>query len=294
MAVNLLFWMAEGAKGLFFHRFTAVITILGMTLSLWLFGVIYVFWSNLEDYRLTLLEGFKLEIFLEPGSHPDSHIEIGEQIQSLNGIKEVTYISVDDAAKVFAQEFGDDLFDILEYNPLPASFSAVIESDRRNTALAEKLTVEIEKLPGVDEVVYQSTILELLEGKFNIISNSMLIFSLLIFSGTMIVFLQGIKLSMIERKNIIYTFIISGAKFSTIRLPFIFEGFITGTISGVLAYAGIFISIIISNIYLLELSVQPGMIIVIPAGAALGLFGAIISVRKNPQKMLVEYSNKYL
>ncbi len=293
MAFNIGFWIAEGAKGLFNHRLTALITILGMTLSLWLFGIIYILWSNLEAYKDSLLEGFQLEVFLEPGTDTDLHREIGEQIKDLNGIIGVIYISSEDAAKVFSEEFGDDLFNILEYNPLPASFKAVIDSKDRNPELAEKLARAIDKLPGVDEVLFQSNLLEMLEGKFNTISNSLIIFSLLIFCGTMIVFFQGIKLSLIERKNIVYTFIISGAKFSVIRLPFIFEGIITGSISGIAAYAGIYVTILLANIYLLPLDVQSGMIMVIPAGASLGFLGALISVSKNPQTMLLEYSRKY-
>ena len=294
MAFNIGFWFAEGAKGLFFHRLTAVITILGMTLSLWLFGIIYVLWSNLEAYRDSLLEGFQLEIFLEPGTDSDLHREIGEQIKGLNGINEVTYISSEDAAKEFSEEFGDDLFNILEYNPLPASFKAVIDSKDRTTEFADNLAREIEALPGVDEVLFQSSLLEMLKTKFNTISNSLIIFSFLILFGTMVVFFQGIKLSLIERKNIIYTFIISGAKFSVIRLPFIFEGIITGLISGIAAYTGIYATIFLTDIYLIPLVVHRSMILVIPGGAVLGFVGALLSVRKNPQTLLRQNSRKFL
>lgn len=286
MALNLGFWFAEGAKGLLYHRLTAMITIVGMALSLWLFGFLYLIMMNLQAYRISLTKGFQLEVFLEPATNFELHQHIREQIAKLDGIIEIEYIDSEKAAEIFAREFGKEIFNILEHNPLPASYKVNLDPKNRSVEYAEELSRQISQFPGVDEVVFQSGLMELLENKFDALSKSLLIFGILILSGTMAVFYQGIKLSLKVRKNFIYTLVLAGANFRTIKLPFIFEGIITGLIAGIGSYAGLLAAHFLLNRFFITLTLPDWLYMLVPAGLIFGLAGAAFSVSKIPKSFL--------
>jgi cell division transport system permease protein len=281
MALNLGFWLIEGVRGFFHHRITAVVTILGMAMSLWIFGFFYLVWENLERYKQKLLSGFQLEVFLDVASDAANHRAIGEQISSLDGIKDVVYISKQEAAKNFALEFGDEIFGILEENPLPASFKVTTSSTKNFNVTARFLARQIEALPGVDEVVFQGSLMEIIEKRFHDFSRTFLIVGGVILLGTMIIFIQGIKLSISSRKNFVNSMLLAGAKFRVIRFPFILEGVLTGVFSGAVAYLGLILIQFLVNKFLLNFDLVPGLYILVIMGTFLGFFAAIISVSRN-------------
>jgi len=283
MALNTGFWLSEGIKGIFLHKLTSSLTIAGMALTLWLVGISYLFWGNLNDYRNALFSGFRFDVFLETGSDEGLHHSIGEQIESINGIKSVEYVSPREAAEIFSDEFGGEVFSILEYNPLPASFRVMIEATDQNLKSAQKLADSINDIEGVDEIQFQYGLIEMLEKKFNAVSGFLLFFISIFILGTMIVFFQGMKISILARRNIIYTLLVSGAKHVVIRLPFVFEGGFIGLISGILSYAGVIITHFFINRLFLDLKSMEWLYLLIPIGFLWGILTALLLVRKQPQ-----------
>ena len=280
MALNFGFWLLEGARGLVLHRLTAVVAILGMTLTLWLFGLLYLLWSNLQEYRKELLQGVKLEAFLETGLNPESHSAIGEQIRQIDGITEVEYISTEDAAEIFAREFAAEVFGILEVNPLPASFKATLAPGKQSLSEAEKLVRVIDSIPGVEEVVFQSGVLELLQSRFDAVSRIIIIGGVFLFLGTMLVFLQGIRLSLRERRSYIYSLLMTGASHLAVRLPFIVEGTITGLVSGGAALLLILITRLAIDRYIFSLDFPDWMYFIALAGGGAGISGSVAAGEK--------------
>jgi cell division transport system permease protein len=286
MALNIGYWFIEGIRGIFLHKLTTSLTIAGMALSLWLMGVTYLFWGNLNDYRNSLFSGFQFDVFLETGLDEDFQEGIGEQITSINGIKSVEYISPREAAEIFSEEFGGEVFSILEYNPLPASYRVLIEATDQNLKSAQKLADSISSIDGVEEIQFQYGLIEMMEQKFNAVSGFLLLFISIFILGTIIVFFQGMKLSVMARKNIIYTLLVSGARHSVIRLPFIFEGGFIGLISGILSYFGVLITHFLINRFFIDLKSLEWLYLLIPVGFFWGLLTALIHVHKHPQSYL--------
>ena len=279
--MNLGFWFAEGAKGLFHHRLTAAITIIGMTFALWTFGFLYLAQSNLAQYEEKVLSGFQLETFLETTTIPGEHQQIWEQISAFDGIIDIKYVSKEEAAQIFAQEFGDELFNILQDNPLPASFKITIDPEYFSSQKAEQLIQKIQRLPGVDDVVFHGNLLDMLKVKFELFTKLFLALGALLLAASMLVFLQGIRLSILARKNFVNTLLLSGAKFSSLKIPFVIEGTITGIIAGGLAYAGLKIIQLLINHFFISFDFHTRLYLLLPAGIILGLIGALTAVNRN-------------
>ncbi|MBC8278559.1 MAG: hypothetical protein H8E46_10030 [FCB group bacterium] len=281
MALNLGFWIYEGFRGIFYHRLTAAVSIMGIGLSLWIFGFLYVAWENLNQYRENLLSGLQIEVFLDTEIGPASHQKIGEQIMVLDGINNIEYISTDKAAEIFAEDFGDELFEILEDNPLPASFKVRIEPEYLNTDSTRKLIDRISTLRGAEEAVFHGDLLQKIRYRFKNISLSLAVAASLILIAAVIVFFQGIGLSIRARKDFVNSLVLSGAKIETIRIPFIWEGILIGFIAGTLACAALIIIVFLTDKFLISMHLPDKLLLIIPAGTIAGYAGALVSARNH-------------
>ena len=290
--MNFGFWILEGVRGFFSHRLTAAIAVAGMALSLWIFGFLYLAWENLSEYRRETLAGFQLEVFLDVTSSEENHNSIGEQISALDGIIGVEYISRREAADIFSEEFGEEIFQILEENPFPASFKVNLASSNLNDEDAERLAKKIGSIPGVDEVIFHGRLLNLLQEKFDAVLRLFLAVGGVVLLGTMAVFLQGIRLSIISRRNFVNALLLAGAKFNAVRLPFILEGLLTGIIAGVSAYAGLIVIQFFIDRFFITFGFNNIVYLLIPTGMALGLIGSLISVGSSLKGYLMG-ANRY-
>ena len=280
MALNLGFWIFEGFRGIFYHRLTAAVSIMGIGLSLWIFGFIYVAWENLNDYRKNLLSNLQIEVFLDTEIGPASHQRIGEQILALDGINNIEYISIEQAAEIFAEDFGDELFDILEDNPLPASFKIELNPQYISAENIQLSIASIEALQGVEEAVFHGDMLQNIKYRFKNIFLSLAVSASLILAAAMIVFFQGIGLSIRARKDFVNSLILSGAKIETIRIPFVWEGVLIGCIAGVLALAALVLIVFLTDHFLISMRLPDRLILIIPAGILSAYIGASISSRR--------------
>ncbi len=281
MALNPDFWIAEGFRGIFTHRFTSTVTIIGISLSLGIFGFLYLLWENIQQYRQDLLSSFEIEVFIDPSVPESEHSNIGELIKELDGINNVEYVSKEEAAEIFARDFGEELFEILEENPLPASFKASIAPDYRTSVRTQALIERINGIQGVDESVFHGSLLEKLNFSFNTFARVLIFIGLILLSVAMAVFFQGIGLSIRARQSFINSLLLTGARFGAIRLPFIMEGFFIGLISGVIAYAALLsVSLVIDRFFINFVFIKQ-VYIFIPLGTLLGFLGSLLSTNKN-------------
>ena len=281
MATNLIFWSSEGLRGIFLHRFTSIVTIMGLGFSLWTFGFVLQLWTNLQKYKESLLSGIQMEVFLDVNEPAARHNSIGEHIAALDGIIGIEYISKERAAEIFAREFGSDLFEIIKDNPLPASFKVSVKPELLDNNRVKSIQSKIESIAGIDEVLFHGDLIQTIRFRFNTISRIMGTSGCLILFGAMMIFLQGIRISIRERRAFINSLLLTGAKFSTIRLPFILEGFYVGILAGVGAFTLLFLSTIIMDKYIVDFSFSNLLVVIIPAGIFLGLVGSVIAANKN-------------
>jgi len=281
MALNMGFWLGEGFRGVFIHRFTSVVTVMGIALSLWIFGFIYLIWGNIQKYRDSILSNIQIEAFIDTVIPESEHKKIREQISALEGITDIIYVSKEEAARIFAEDFGEDLFEILDDNPLPASFRLTLAPNKRETVKAEALIDKLENIKGIEEAFFHGSLMDAVDYRFRSFSRIIAGSGLLILCGTMLVFIQGIGLSIRGRKAFINSLLLSGVKFQAIRLPFILEGLITGIIAGGAAYILLLASAFLIDYFLLAFTFYKNLYWIIPAGVILGLIGSLISTNRN-------------
>ncbi len=273
----------SGFKRAKLSMFAAVFTICVSLLLLSYFAILFL---NGQHVINSLREKVEMEAFLNDQLSNDNVLEAKGMIEMLDGIREVRFVSKDEAAKIFKEEFGEDIMKILNFNPLPASFKIYLKDGYKTAAMAEQIYRQLKSIKGIDDVIYRKQLLELLDQRAMVYlwitfgaGVIITIFSLILVANT-------IRLAIYAKRKIIQTMKLIGATRSFIRTPFLLEGFLQGLIGGIISAGILFLTLTYMEQWLtLEMSelVQAKTYyyaIVVCAGSLLGLFGSMISIRR--------------
>ncbi|MDD5766408.1 MAG: permease-like cell division protein FtsX, partial [Candidatus Marinimicrobia bacterium] len=229
---------------------------------------------------------FDVDIFLHTSATPAEIDAFGKMLAEMNEIQSVTYISPDSAAEKFKQEFGEDIFDILDYNPLPPSFTIRLKPEFRNLAGIEQISGIVSGISLVDEAKYRKNFLVLLE-KYQryTLTTVFTVFAFLTLISILLI-ANSIKMTIVARRDVISTMKLVGATNNFIRAPFLIEGTLQGFIGAI--FASIFIAIVFYflNNYLQTIISYRAIVSyrfyagIILFGGALGLTGSTRAIRK--------------
>jgi cell division transport system permease protein len=196
----------------------------------------------------------------------------------------VVYISKEEAAQIFKQEYGEDVGSVLDFNPFPPSFRVILLPDYRTAAHARALNDRLIGTKGVESVVYRRTLLELIDERSATANRLALGFGILISGFAVLLVSNTIRLAIYAKRSLIRTMELVGATRSFIRFPFLLEGLVQGIIGGILA-ALLFYGVLEYGIAFIvpEAGGMAGMGtafygLVVAGGGVLGLVGSAISV----------------
>lgn len=219
-------WRNRGMGLASIGSISAVLIILGMVLILILSinNVVSETQNKFDEIQIFLKEGVKKEEEIE---------KIGNKLKSFDGVKEVRFLTKDEAMKDMQEDWGEegDLLEGLEDNPLPNSY--IIEL--KDIEYADKVVEDIKGVEGIEEVKYYRDIIEKLLSTANYISVAgMVIIAILILISVFIIS-NTVKITVTARKREVNIMKYVGATNGYIRGPFIIEGILLGLIGAMLS-----------------------------------------------------------
>ncbi|MBN1398130.1 MAG: ABC transporter permease [Bacteroidetes bacterium] len=273
----------SGFKRAKLSMFAAIFTICVSLLLLSSFAILFI---NANSVVNSLREKVEMEAFLDEQLSADNVTEIKGMVEMLEGVREVHYVSKEEAAKIFQQEFGEDIYKVLNFNPLPASLKIFLGEGYRNARHAEKIVEQVKSIKGVNDVIYRKQLLEMLDERAMIFLWITLGIGVFITISSIILVANTIRLAIYAKRKIIQTMKLIGATRGFIRLPFLLEGFLQGLIGGLIAAAVIFVVFTYLEKWLTVSLSQFANVetyyygIIIGTGCLLGLLGSMISVRR--------------
>jgi cell division transport system permease protein len=273
----------SGFKRAKLSMFAAVFTICVSLLLLSFFAILFLNANNVVN---SLREKVEMEAFLNDQLSNDKITEVKGLVEMLDGIREVRYVSKEEAAKIFQQEFGEDIYKILNFNPLPASLKIFLKDGYKTAKHAEVIVNQVKSIKGVDDVIYRKQLLEMLDERAKLFLWITLGVGIFITLSSVILVANTIRLAIYAKRKIIQTMKLIGATRGFIRLPFLLEGFLQGLLGGLIAAGIVFVLFNYMEQWLtVSLSqfvyVQPYYYsIIVGVGCVLGLFGSMISVRR--------------
>jgi len=261
----------------------AVVTI---TLSLLLMSLFFIAFINLNTLIDSIRSRVELEVMLSDSLPADSLASLQSAIKAMDAVGEVTYVSKEQAAKIFQKEFGEDIYKVLDFNPLPASLKVRLKEQMNTSADAARISRVITSMYGVEDIVYRKALLEIIDKRARIFTTFSLIVGALITLAAMMLVANTIRLAIYTKRNIISTMRLIGATPLFVRTPFIIEGVFQGFIGGIFAASLVFGSLTLLRRYFsadirLMMAVEPYYYaVIIGAGCLLGFFGSLIAIRR--------------
>ena len=241
---------------------------------------------NLE--KLGLLN--EIVVFIDENKTEEEVAAIGEQINALDNVDSVEFISKEQALEEERQRYKDypELFDqIANDNPLRDSY--VIKYI--DNAKASTLSYQLGQIDGIASVRNRLDLAVTIEKLKNGISLVLIWFMAILFAVSIFVIINTIKLAVHSRRTEISIMRYIGATEWFVILPFIFEGIIIGIISSLIAYLieGYMYSYIVSMmddnfqmVTILDYSSinTEVMLAFLAIGVITGIIGSTISTRK--------------
>ncbi|MBN1479837.1 FtsX-like permease family protein [candidate division KSB1 bacterium] len=280
--MSLLYSIKEAFAGFAKARVSTAITVFTVFFLLLILSLVVILSFNMNRLVTVLNAKYDLQIFL---ANTITEVEIKQlknELIDMDGVINVDYISKEAAAAEFKKEFGDDIFDALEENPLPASFSIQLSDDTNNRTSVDTIAAQLEKRPEIDEVVLNQGALNILV-KFSSISKIvMYVLAFFVFLGSFFMISNTIRLIIIARQQIIATMKLVGATNAFIRRPFILEGMLQGLLGGLIAFCIIYAVVNLLNVQWPGLLVVPQPIYwgIIVAGLFFGFVGSQFAMKR--------------
>lgn len=261
----------------------AIFTITVALLLLSSFAIIFLNASRIVDSLRTRIE---MEAFLLEQVNDEGVPAIEAALESVDGVESVRFVSKDEAAEIFKQEFGEDIRRVLKFNPLPASFRITLLPPFRNAEGAASIAEQVGAITGVEEVKYRKDLLEMLDQRVTTFLGIGVGVGLCILVASMFLVANTIRLAIYAKRQIIRTMKLIGATRAFIRFPFLLEGLIQGLLGGLIAAGFIFVSFEYLgrwvSVHLQDfVQVEPlAYVAIVVTGKLLGLLGSAISIRR--------------
>ncbi|MBI4418385.1 MAG: ABC transporter permease [Ignavibacteriales bacterium] len=277
--------LKEGFSGFKRAKLSMAAAIFTISVSLLLLSSFTILLLNANSVVHALRDKVEMEAFLADSLTRQEIDIVRARILSIQGVRDVTFISKDDAARIFREQFGEDIYRVLDFNPLPPSFKIFLQDGYKTADAAEAIYAESMTIRGIEDVIYRKGLLELLDKRVTTSLGFAFGIGLFITISSIFLVANTIRLAIYAKRKIIQTMKLIGATRGFIRTPFILEGLVQGFLGGVIA-SGIVFSLFHylgqwANPLSDFLEVEPvayGIITIV--GCFLGLLGSVISIRR--------------
>ena len=249
MIDKVAFLFAEGLKSFSRNKLTNFLCILTILINFTILGAFFIAGSNTDSLINFFRSKYTFEIFLEDKADLEQSSSIAKQLESNPAISSVTLIDKKRSAEIFLEEFGEDVVDMLGYNPLPISLKVSLEKSNFDLNKTQELINALEKYDFVDSIEYRGAYIDDIEGKINLF----IFFFLVLVIGVIFISIQMIsntvKLSMSNRSDFIEILQYNGASNIFIKIPFFIESILQSIIGAFIAFLLVNYSFIVINSY---------------------------------------------
>lgn len=233
------------------------------TLVLLLLGMVLFFVFTARNLSVYVRENINFSLVLDEKAENRDVVRLQRSLEKQPFVKEIEYISKEQALQEYVREMGVDPREFAGYNPLRASIEIHLKSAYAN---ADSLA-RIEKLLGqeshIQDVVYQQELVDAVNRNIGRISLLLLGLAALLLLISFALINNTIKLTIYAKRFLIHTMKLVGAGWGFIRRPFLWRNFWIGLFAGLLADA------LLWGLAGWLVTSEPGLVVVVTSGVML-------------------------
>ena len=218
---------------------SAALAVLTITAGLFVLGFFLIVNTNLQHLVNRWNQAAELSVYLEDDATPQQVKAMDDIVQQSGLAAERHFVSKDDAAKRFTEDFPDLAVAArgLDRNPFPASLEVrlVEPADDQAAAAVDTLAGALAAAPGVADVRYDRRWLARLSAVITFVRGiGLLVITMLALAAALTV-ANVVRLAAYARRDEIEIMKLVGAPLPYIRGPFVTEGVLQGGVGALTA-----------------------------------------------------------
>ena len=222
-----------------------VSTVISISLVLLLVGVASILLLNARSVSDYFKENLQVSVLMKQDVTEEQALAYQSSLAGLPGVKATTFISREQGIEEMAQMLGRDFLDVFSTAPVPVSIDVNLEAAYVSPDSLDVVKKALSASPLVDEVVYQTSLVEALNANLQKIGLVLGVLILLLLFISFVLIGNMVRLNVFSRRFTIHTMQLVGATRGFIRAPFIgqsaLQGLFAALVAILLLVAGLFI-----------------------------------------------------
>ena len=211
---------------------STVISIALVLLMTGLLGLILVHAKNLSKY---VKENIVLNVIVNDNISEGDILSLQKDIEKDPYVLNSEYISKELAAKNLKEDLGEDFVEYLGHNPLLPAIDVYLQEQYANTDSIQVFIEKISKNSRVNEVVYQESLIDMVNNNIRLIGIVILAFTIILLIIAVALINNTIRLAIYSQRFLIKSMQLIGATKNFIRKPYILYGILHGVIGSLMA-----------------------------------------------------------
>lgn len=207
------------------------------SLVLVMLGSIVLFILIARNLSVNMRENINVSLLLNDTFKTADINKTAAEFKAKPYVKNLKYISKEQAAKEESEAMGTDPTEFIGYNPFTASFEVNITADYANKDSLSKIVNTLKADDRIVDVIYQKELMDAINRNIRKLSMILLVIAGLFTYISFALINNTVRLTIFSRRFSIYTMKLVGASWGFIRRPFMNGALLLGLLSAIIADA---------------------------------------------------------
>ena len=288
----------QGVKNIGRNKMFSLASVATMAACIFVFGLFFSIIMNFQYIVHKAEEGVAITVFFNDDATQEQIDNIGTQLKKQDGVKEIKYVSADEAWETFKDQYFGESSDLAEgfKNDNPLAGSDNYEVYMTDVASQKKPVSFAESLDGVRKVNKSDTVANTLNSVNKLVWYVSAVIIAILLAVSIFLISNTISVGISVRSNELAIMKLIGATNYFVRAPFTIEGIILGLIGSALPLGLVYVlygktvSFVLTRFHILNdivqfLDVKQVFSVLLPVGLILGIgigfVGSRFTIRKH-------------
>lgn len=261
-------------------------SVISISLVLFLVGIAGIVAANAKGVSDFFKENITVSAIMNLEVSEVEAESVAKKISKKRYVKAVDIISKEQGVKEMKELLGEDFLNVFETNPIPVSLDIQVNAEYFSKDSLAMVQKDLQKEKMIAEVVYQESLVDLLNANLEKIGLVLGVFILLLMFISFVLINNTVRLNVYSKRFTIHTMRLVGATKGFICKPFAGQAFFQGMISSSIAVLALIgVMYVVRNEFnqlfeLLDVMMLGAVLVaVILLGVLICVFSTIIVVR---------------
>ena len=210
-------------------------SVISISLVLLLVGVAAMLLVNARSVSDYFKENMQVTVMMKQDVSDEAAMDFQADLEKERFIRQTLFVSKEQGMREMADMLGEDFLEVFETSPIPVSINLTLKADYVSADSLEVVKNDLAASSLVDEVVYQSSLVDALNANLSKISAILGVFIALLLFISFVLINNTVRLNVFARRFTIHTMKLVGATRSFIRAPFLVQAAFQGVFAAFIA-----------------------------------------------------------